>query len=630
MANEIRDEAAQVYRDYVNAGMPSSGAHPPKKSEIRDLFQTVDEKVEGHETRLDTAETGLTSLDARMDAVEGIAVSGVQWKAAVKVATAAAGTLASSFENGDVVDGVTLATGNRILIKDQAAGAENGIYTVNATGAPTRATDADSGAELLNAGVAVEAGTTNLGTQWVCNTPATITPGTTPLTFVKVGDQGSYASEVEEARGDEIDLNSRLYLDAENASFAKFDAERRLRYSERPKALVLILIGQSGNTSRGTTISTIVSTDAYMPVGGNALPAMDFFDVNNEHAAKWSEFASVVVNQESPGESPISGAVTTVLGGHFPRVYACSVAVGSRTLDILNIRGMRCNLYAAVHRLCDIARADGYDPVVAYSAHHGEADMQASATESAYYADGVRYYRMAQLVAAQAMEKPGYLAPIVFHHPIEMFNGLDGAVSRDIQTAIRRLAKDIPNAIWGGGCYHFDSNTDRVHQSDAGYRQRGEHVGYLLRRFFSESIREEPLEVVDVTWSGTTATVLFSHQIVRDTSFDWGTNLDTANALAGFEWVDNGTVIQITAVTVQGRKAVLTLGSTPAGTAAEQKLRVATQTTTATLTAGANNRSGSQIRVDEAGRAAIYSYGDARYGTQYRWAVPQLCNVRAA
>ena len=63
-----------------------------------------------------------------------------------RVATIAAGTLASDFENGDTIDSVVLATGDRILIKDQASGVENGIYIVQATGAPVRADDLTDGA----------------------------------------------------------------------------------------------------------------------------------------------------------------------------------------------------------------------------------------------------------------------------------------------------------------------------------------------------------------------------------------------------------------------------------------------------------------------------------------------------
>lgn len=121
--------------------------------------------------------------------VDGV-VQGLSWKKAVRASTTVAGTLASSFENGDSIDGVTLATGDRILIKNQASGSENGIYTVNASGAPTRATDADTGIELVNATVLVSEGTTLADTQWTCSTNAPITVGSTALTFAQISAGG--------------------------------------------------------------------------------------------------------------------------------------------------------------------------------------------------------------------------------------------------------------------------------------------------------------------------------------------------------------------------------------------------------------------------------------------------------
>jgi hypothetical protein len=113
-------------------------------------------------------------------------VNGLDQKASVRVATTAAGTLASSFANGSTVDGVTLATGNDILIKNQAAGAENGVYTVNASGAPTRRSDADASAEVTGGfTVWVNEGTTNGDTQWTLTTNDAITLGTTSLTFTQ-------------------------------------------------------------------------------------------------------------------------------------------------------------------------------------------------------------------------------------------------------------------------------------------------------------------------------------------------------------------------------------------------------------------------------------------------------------
>jgi hypothetical protein len=100
----------------------------------------------------------------------------------VRVATTAAGTLSSSFENGDSVDGVTLATGDRILIKDQATGSENRIAIVPGAGTPSRATDADTSLEVT-AGllVCVEEGTANADKCFILTTNNPITLGTTAL-----------------------------------------------------------------------------------------------------------------------------------------------------------------------------------------------------------------------------------------------------------------------------------------------------------------------------------------------------------------------------------------------------------------------------------------------------------------
>jgi phage-related tail fiber protein len=90
----------------------------------------------------------------------------INLKDAVVIATTVAGTLATSFASGQVVDGITLTTGDRILIKNQSTGSENGIYVVNTTGAPTRATDADTAGELEDAVLWVTKGTANADTQW--------------------------------------------------------------------------------------------------------------------------------------------------------------------------------------------------------------------------------------------------------------------------------------------------------------------------------------------------------------------------------------------------------------------------------------------------------------------------------
>lgn len=119
-------------------------------------------------------------------------VNGLKWKQSVKAATTGPGTFASDFENGDTVDGVVLATGDRLLIKDQADGTQNGIYTVNASGVPTRALDANSEAELVSAAVLVEQGTTNADLAFMC-TNNSLTLGVTSIVFVNFGSSISGA-----------------------------------------------------------------------------------------------------------------------------------------------------------------------------------------------------------------------------------------------------------------------------------------------------------------------------------------------------------------------------------------------------------------------------------------------------
>jgi hypothetical protein len=133
-----------------------------------------------------TVPTPVNDSDASTKAYVDSAAQGIDWKASVRAATTTSGTLSSAFANGSVIDGVTLATGNRILVKNQASGAENGIYTVNATGAPTRSTDADAAAEVTSSlAVFVEEGTVNADSGWTLTNNGAITIGTTALTFTQ-------------------------------------------------------------------------------------------------------------------------------------------------------------------------------------------------------------------------------------------------------------------------------------------------------------------------------------------------------------------------------------------------------------------------------------------------------------
>lgn len=131
-----------------------------------------------------------SAQDAATKAYVDQIAQGVKPKQAVRVATTANVALASALENGDSIDGITLATGNRVLVKNQTLPEQNGIYVVQASGAAVRATDFDSVSpvdEINGSWVGVQEGTENGGKVFIqYGTVATI--GTDPVNFTYFSD----------------------------------------------------------------------------------------------------------------------------------------------------------------------------------------------------------------------------------------------------------------------------------------------------------------------------------------------------------------------------------------------------------------------------------------------------------
>lgn len=132
---------------------------------------------------------GTNPQDAATVAQLNAAVQGYSWKQPVRVATTANITLSGA----QTIDGVSVVAGDRVLVKNQTAGAANGIY-VAAAGAWSRATDFDTGAEALGAATFVSEGTAQGNQVWLNGTDGPITIGTTVLSFVQVGGGSSYSA----------------------------------------------------------------------------------------------------------------------------------------------------------------------------------------------------------------------------------------------------------------------------------------------------------------------------------------------------------------------------------------------------------------------------------------------------
>lgn len=87
----------------------------------------------------------------------------------------------------------TLTAGDRILVKNQTLPEDNGIYVADSSGW-TRASDANTWAELVSAFTFVEQGSTLGDTGWVCTVNTGGTLGTTPITWAQFSGAGTYTA----------------------------------------------------------------------------------------------------------------------------------------------------------------------------------------------------------------------------------------------------------------------------------------------------------------------------------------------------------------------------------------------------------------------------------------------------
>lgn len=130
--------------------------------------------------------TPSASTDAATKGYVDSMKSGLDIKDSVRVATTANITLSGT----QTIDGIAVVANDRVLVKNQTTGADNGIYTCSA-GSWSRSTDADSNTEVTpGMFVFVEEGSTNADSGWVLTNDGSITLGSTALSFTQFSGAG--------------------------------------------------------------------------------------------------------------------------------------------------------------------------------------------------------------------------------------------------------------------------------------------------------------------------------------------------------------------------------------------------------------------------------------------------------
>jgi hypothetical protein len=111
------------------------------------------------------------------------AVAGLRTRIIAEAATTANIDLTADLQNGDTIDGVTLVTGDRVLVKDQSTASQNGLYTVVSSGTASRDTQFDSIEELSGQMIVVNQGSTNDNKIFLCTTNNTATLDSDSITY---------------------------------------------------------------------------------------------------------------------------------------------------------------------------------------------------------------------------------------------------------------------------------------------------------------------------------------------------------------------------------------------------------------------------------------------------------------
>lgn len=135
------------------------------------------------------ATTPSNSNDAASKSYVDATINGLDVKQSVKAATTGNITIASDLNVGDTIDGITLADGDRVLVKDQTDASENGIYIAGAS--PARASDFDEDADVTaGAFTFVEEGSTNGDSGFLVTSDNDITVGSDDITFTQFSGAG--------------------------------------------------------------------------------------------------------------------------------------------------------------------------------------------------------------------------------------------------------------------------------------------------------------------------------------------------------------------------------------------------------------------------------------------------------
>lgn len=307
--------------------------------------------------------------------------TGLDAKASVRAASTATVTVTYNATGGtsargqitaapNTLDGVTLAANDRILLKDQSTGAQNGIWVVStlgtgANGVWDRATDFDSDAEVTaGAYVWVEEGTANLDSAWVLTTSNPIIVGGasgTALTWVLFSSAGSLIAGAGMTKtGNALDVvtasSARIVVNADNIDLATV-SQSNTTAGPTGSFVSSVTVDSYGRVTGQNTTSHTLATTA---VAGIASFSSSQFTVTTGAVSLTSLAGSVinsgVVGATYGGTGVNNGSNTITLAGNISTAGAFTTA-GAFGLTLTTTALTNATIPSGTVTLVDLASA---------------------------------------------------------------------------------------------------------------------------------------------------------------------------------------------------------------------------------------------------------------------------------
>jgi hypothetical protein len=307
-----------TFQTFIGQGQPFYATVNPDQSGLHITNSTIDSTTIGATTpstgvftnvstttgTISTAPTANTDI-ANKQYVDSVA-QGLKAKQAVKCATTANITLSGL----QTIDTYTTLAGDRVLVKNQTASAENGIY-IAASGAWTRSTDMDVWSEVPGAYTVALNGSTNLDTGWVCTAADTGTIGVTAMPWVQFSGSATYYA------------GTGLTLAANTFSITNTGVTAG-SYGSASKTLTATVNAQGQLTALSASDIAIAGTQI---TSGLVSPTYGGTGVNNgSNTLTWN--ASYTLNQ-----SVASGASPSFVGANFSSIPNAALTNSSITVN---------------------------------------------------------------------------------------------------------------------------------------------------------------------------------------------------------------------------------------------------------------------------------------------------------